>query len=107
MVTNRLSEAMKLFCSCQTRLKLELKHEFHMVIKFEECLKACHRVIIQGGGEHIEDCARIPFSIWNQISCCPKMFVTIRLHLKNKMLTRHAQIQSIVIDCIEHASKPT
>lgn len=52
---------MKLFCSCQTRLKLELKHEFHMVIKFEECLKACHRVIIQGGGEQIEDCARIPF----------------------------------------------
>lgn len=79
MVTNRLSEAIKLFWSCQTRLKLELKHEFHIVIKFEECLKACHRVIIQGEEEHIEEhCARIPFRILNRTSCCQKMFVIIR-----------------------------
>lgn len=71
---------MKLFWSCQTRLKLELKHEFHIVIKFEECLKACHRVIIQGEEEHKEtSCARIPFRIRNRALCCQSSLTVLSI----------------------------
>ena len=73
-----------------------------MVIKFEECLKACHRVIIQRGVER--KCELVLAYLLAIVCCRVRIFCVIIRRYQD--IIQDVLRQSSFLDCTEHTQQP-